>query len=1728
LLKFVGADESLAFFEKKGRYVAVYFDTNLVADFSQVEIAQKLAALPDKPTKQAFSSSVIELANAALIEVSPIAASGNRMYTIPEGVVAEAKKALEWRKKYKRGGTPVGLNTARTLARGGQIGIRKVRHIAKYFPRHEVDKKGKGWAPGEDKFPSNGRIAWALWGGDAAWRWSRAIVERENRKARTAGGYMLPGYEDHLDTYGFGNYDSDVNPFKVAHELDANVGPEFMARVRMDGSGIDRLYKIDIDGTVSIWDDFGWDDLGHVDGDVYYYDQALDDSEDNVEVEHVLIDPSSAVIISAFFQERPFQPVLLEEIDPEETALMAEGLAEEDFAMIDRVLTAAGEPKPTGAIDPNDNIDTPAEKAARAAKQPKDALGRFAKVGTKVVIADDFARGKGEITAINTDDGTVDVLLENGEVVTVPSNTVKGQDEELEGLKVQTRPMGAPLDMSGILGEPRTPSNRPKAHLPGTLPPMTRDELRSMMYNWDSWVISQRKKFKPLTSAGEPTGKTQTPETSDIPAKYLALVSPDDKTAVMDIVALVPETKETTTPVLYERKDGTWQRNDQILMDLKSSTPPPVVELDDKEVLNDVLVQADQGMTSSAYNFHIFWETVVEPLLAAGGIDRNRGNAETLRRYWTMGKGAAKIRWGTPGDWKRCVRYLTKYMGPRAKGYCQLRHKDATGIYTGSKFNPGRENSTDEFLMGELPGENITQATEVTESDMLIPIVEIMAEPDDLYDDSWEPEDVICKAMDELAKCLDEEFEALIAAGGLDRNRGNAEALRRYWTRGKGALKIRWGTPGDWTRCVRQLSKYMGPRAKGYCQLRHKEVTGVYTGSKFNVGKKRGRQASASLFASEQEFDTAIIQRAELAARAADAREKIGLVAAAPKPAHGARFFIPMLIPEEVESGDGRKFDKGAISMRELPVPLLWQIKTGQGHDGSVVVGRIDYIERVDGGMGNAYGVFDSGPYGREAERLVRHGFLRGVSVDLDQFQAKEDKKPSKETADDGQEYGKDKLTINKARIMAATIVAKPAFQECSILIEESGDQEDIVTPEDGVYEESLETFADVEPIIASGYLESDVPVTPPASWFENPKLTKPTPLTVDKDGRIYGHIAAWHVSHIGLPRSTKPPRSRSKYAYFHTGVIHTAEGMDIPVGQLTLAGGHAPLNVDAAAAAKHYDDTASAVADVHMGEDEYGIWCAGSLRPDVDELQVRALRASAPSGDWRPINGSLELVAVCQVNVPGFPIARAMVASGKIMALVAAGASELAIMKSRAVGNLVAQADMLGQLAASAPNLKDRVREAKKKMREANLEAITASAAEMREKALTAAAVAELAKISEEERMALAEEGKAMPDGSYPIRNVDDLKNAIQAYGRSKASERKAVRKHIIKRARKLRQADLIPSHWLHADSMEAAEKVAAMRAAITAAATGEFRDYSEETREKYAEEGLALPDGSFPIENEEDLKRAIKAHGRAKDIELAKKHIVKRAKALGREDLIPEEWTSKTAAAYVREVVVAAGPKAEEISETELKKLKEAKEEADKQTEEEIKAAEEVEKAKSAPIRDEEGRVKYISGVNQPRDAKGKYRKVLARLKQDLGVAGLSRALKRVEEAENLDFAGDYAASAAASSELLGMIDRLDAQALNPEALENVRLTAAELGKTIANLPLPFGKEAQKVRYSDLPAGLKDLIEGMIDRVESKIGKEDADIATQKLKSYMSGADLFSQGEVQSEMSKLLRLLT
>ena len=66
--------------------------------------------------------------------------------------------------------------------------------------------------------------------------------------------------------------------------------------------------------------------------------------------------------------------------------------------------------------------------------------------------------------------------------------------------------------------------------------------------------------------------------------------------------------------------------------------------------------------------------------------------------------------------------------------------------------------------------------------------------------------------------------------------------------------------------------------------------------------------------------------------------------------------------------------------------------------------------------------------------------------------------------------------------------------------------------------------------------------------------------------------------------------------------------------------------------------------------------------------------------------------------------------------------------------------------------------------------------------------------------------------------------------------------------------------------------------------------KEFDTEEREDLAKKGFALPDGSYPIVNVEDLKNAIQAYGRAKNQSAAAKHIAKRAKALGAEDLIPQ----------------------------------------------------------------------------------------------------------------------------------------------------------------------------------------------------------------------------------------------
>jgi putative actinophage protein; putative signal peptide len=376
-------------------------------------------------------------------------------------------------------------------------------------------------------------------------------------------------------------------------------------------------------------------------------------------------------------------------------------------------------------------------------------------------------------------------------------------------------------------------------------------------------------------------------------------------------------------------------------------------------------------------------------------------------------------------------------------------------------------------------------------------------------------------------------------------------------------------------------------------------------------------------------------------------------------------------------TGDGRLIEDGALRWDGLPIPLRVAFKDVGGHDGAEVCGRIETVERREGGDIYATGTFDLGSaVGAEAFRQVSEQMSNGVSIDTDdvtfRIMAKADM-PEADIADSGNApddepdpegrvkvaamSSSDELTvIESARLRAATLVAVPAFATARVY---AAGKAPAKPSEDVEPEEAVEASAEPASQSRDSLTAAAIPTAPPEAWFKDPALTGPTALVVEDDGRVYGHIAAWGTCHIGqIGKCVEPPTSPSNYAYFRTGALRTAEGTSVAVGHLTMGTGHAGPRDSANAAAEHYDNTGTVFADVAAGEDAYGIWVAGSLRPGITAEQVRVARSAPISGDWRTIRGSLELVGALAVNVPGFPVPRpqGLLASGEVKSLQASG----------------------------------------------------------------------------------------------------------------------------------------------------------------------------------------------------------------------------------------------------------------------------------------------------------------------------------------------------------------------------------------------------------------------------------------------------------------------------------------
>jgi hypothetical protein len=391
-----------------------------------------------------------------------------------------------------------------------------------------------------------------------------------------------------------------------------------------------------------------------------------------------------------------------------------------------------------------------------------------------------------------------------------------------------------------------------------------------------------------------------------------------------------------------------------------------------------------------------------------------------------------------------------------------------------------------------------------------------------------------------------------------------------------------------------------------------------------------------------------------------------------------------VLAVEGIVTGDGREFAEGALTWADLPVPLRWNIEDSHGGEArtkAVNVGRIDKVWR-DGNKIMGAGVLDlSDDNGRRAYDKIKGEFLRGVSIDADSISDADVEFVWPDDANAGAEDGgeddlfemlfaqPEKVIFHGGRIRAATLVDIPAFAEAYIaLLDEAGA---VVAGGQPVGADAVEAAVVREPARPRAVTASVTELwRPPAQWFSDPKLSLPTPITITDEGRIYGHAAQWGTCHIGQEGTCIQPPREDEHPYYRTGEVVCEGGERMAVGQITVGTGHAPLNLGASPAAEHYDNTGAAVADVAVGNDQHGIWIAGSVRPGADPLKVYELQAAGQvSGDWRRIGGQLRLVGLLAVNVPGFPVPkmRARVASGQPLALVAAGRPQVARGRSQA-----------------------------------------------------------------------------------------------------------------------------------------------------------------------------------------------------------------------------------------------------------------------------------------------------------------------------------------------------------------------------------------------------------------------------------------------------------------------------
>lgn len=433
-------------------------------------------------------------------------------------------------------------------------------------------------------------------------------------------------------------------------------------------------------------------------------------------------------------------------------------------------------------------------------------------------------------------------------------------------------------------------------------------------------------------------------------------------------------------------------------------------------------------------------------------------------------------------------------------------------------------------------------------------------------------------------------FEAFAAMFDISKM---PKQLIAYWTKGEGAAKIGWGTPGDFDRCVRNLDDYTGKMAaNGTCANLHKIATGVWPGQEA-AGATESFNLSKEGLAMADNTDAVDVPTDDFMKALDDLDEAIKM--------GGDPALVELVTKARGVLEEYVDYDESPEE--EAAEPPAEEAATIADEPLALVAAAEDVV--VEPGTDQAF------PDDILGALKEHHKAILGLI----------------EAAPDLAPEVQDFLDKTAAAV---------AESESAI----DGLMADMVpAPEVAVME-------------ADALVASAAPVAPPDEWFEPFDLDGPTPLTITADGRVYGHLTTWDSCHRAAEFQNQGvcvrPPSDPEAPFFQLGQVLTASGAFLDVGTLTVGGGHADRRKGLVAAIDHYDDVSTAGAAVRVHEDKYGVGLFGALVADASPAQVAALRRAPLSGDWRKERGKWRLVAAHAVNTPGYPVPRlGLVASG-------------------------------------------------------------------------------------------------------------------------------------------------------------------------------------------------------------------------------------------------------------------------------------------------------------------------------------------------------------------------------------------------------------------------------------------------------------------------------------------------